>query len=155
MLSVGHLKHISPALINGLIGGKKETKQMSLGFWRLAQSNLSDLALWTVAFLGEKALSVTSPWPGQTQGQEAILPRHRSWWSICHPERRTVWEEGESKGKRVTWPSQRLLWLPLSHWETSYQSPCLLCKYQISSKGMLHGESCLLFLGSYQLQITT
>lgn len=155
MLSVGHLKHISPALINGLIGGKKKQSKCPWvsGDWPRAICQTWLCGQWHS--LGEKALSVTSPWPGQTQGQEAILPRHRSWWSICHPERRTVWEEGESKGKRVTWPSQRLLWLPLSHWETSYQSPCLLCKYQISSKGMLHGESCLLFLGSYQLQITT
>lgn len=60
-----HLKHISLALINYLIGGRKKKKEQSKYpwvFWRLAQISPS-VRLFEQHFLYEKGPSITSQRP--------------------------------------------------------------------------------------------
>ena len=109
---------------------------MCLSFWSLVQSNLSDMAPFTEALPLWEGTLCHLPLTRADTGPGALLPRHHSWWSICHPERHTVgW--GESKGKRiVTWTFQNLLWLPLNYSRTSYFL-AFYAKTKFHPKGML------------------
>lgn len=127
--------------------GKKEekgTKQVSLGVLETGSDQSLRQAVWAALPLWEGTLHHLP---------EAFLPRHRSWWSICHPERRTA--GGESKGRCVTVTSQ----VRYEHFATQGQTTKVLA-YYTNSKFHLnripHTESYLPSLGSistYQLQV--